>query len=72
MKLTKQESMRVMQTWHQSEHTLRMVMERLIDEYNAALTRRDTEWDTLRDAVEIAAKKQAIADLLKVLSTVYD
>lgn len=71
MFLTKQEQRRIMQVWGQYETELRMVFDRLTKEYSDGQIRQDSEWETLRQAVEFTAKKQALIDFKNVFSKHY-
>ena len=71
MEISKQEGLRIMQLWNQSEQTLRVVFDKLLEEYVAGLARQTTEWETLRQSIEFSAKKQVLLDLKKVLSKDY-
>ncbi len=71
MLFTRQESTRLLHLWDEYHDTIEMVLRRLDEEYTK-INRRDTEWDTTRDAIEMIAKRQALVDLKKVISMRYE
>lgn len=71
MLFTRQESTRILHLWNEYQGTIEMILKRLDEEYTK-INRRDTEWDTTRDAIEMIAKRQALIDLKKVISMRYE
>ena len=72
MELSKGEVQMTARLWSEYHHILQIVFERLIQDYTDELSRRDTEWENLRQSIEYVAKRQAVIDVKPELSRKYE
>ena len=73
MQLTKQESLRIMQLWNDYGSWLEDVFKRMVSEYEKEMSPNTGDmWFNARQNVEYFAKKQALIDFKKILSSRYE
>lgn len=67
--LTQGELLKTQKLWMDSGMFIESIMTRLIQEYERQITVGDTEWAAAKQSVEYLAKKQALIDFKKTLTS---
>ena len=71
IKLTKQETLYLLQLWNTYGSLLDSIIERMIENYESQIVPGSTEWESAKQTIDYLAKKTALIQFKKLLSNVY-